>query len=438
MGWKLWQKSSVSAPTSQPSSASTDWPTEACDSIRALAALHRRDVDPFTEWRHLEFAVDQKLESLFRKHVRVHRVNTWFSMYLLQRGEVEAGMLRDAFPYMMDELFPNAGMRERSRDLLVLQADAIDYFLRLSDEVKEAAVNGTTLESTPQWHFALHLLRVDPDSPFATKGRVPETQRRALAACLEKASDDAQDTFAPMLQAIQRFDASKLPYWEWSKTLGAHERHLQRRHNNPLFAPGRRVVTVSDVYSARVLDAKDYEEASQALMAIGEELRDFKFTPHWHVVLNEKKAQIEALEYRIAGMDRRGDKLRPRVQFLRKHAIGYMTDILKTFNPARLPGIEEAETAHARFFAQNSSDWSWQVYRGDVIPDDEASQALLSESAESIAQIVKGAGQFQHPHGFLPRARAELLPIVRGAYAAGHNIPGLERKLEILGIRVKR
>ena len=76
----------------------------------------------------------------------------------------------------------------------------------------------------------------------------------------------------------------------------------------------------------------------------------------------------------------------------------------------------------------------WQVYRGDVIPDDEASAALLCESAASIAQIVKDAAQFDAVHPFLARARAEVLDIVRGVRAGGHNIDDLEQKLAILRV----
>jgi hypothetical protein len=62
-------------------------------------------------------------------------------------------------------------------------------------------------------------------------------------------------------------------------------------------------------------------------------------------------------------------------------------------------------------------------------------QALLCESVKSITQIVKGAEQFDE---FLSQARPELIDIVRNARAAGHEIPGLEDKLAIFGVGVKR
>jgi hypothetical protein len=135
----------------------------------------------------------------------------WFSVYLLQRGEVEAKMLRDAFPHIMDELFPNEGTRDRIHNLLEAQAYAVDYFMTLSEEERAAATNPTALESTSQWHLAFYLLVFNPDSPFVEPDEVPDGQQHALAACLEKASKEAQYAFTPMLQAINRFDAAKLP-----------------------------------------------------------------------------------------------------------------------------------------------------------------------------------------------------------------------------------
>ena len=193
-------------------------------------------------------------------------------------------------------------------------------------------------------------------------------------------------------------------------------------------------MTVSDVYSARVLDAKEAGDVSQALQDIAGELAGFKLIPHWNVFLNNRKARLEALEYRAAGMDRGGDELKLMTQALRKHAIGFATDILKRSDRRQVSEIEAAEAVRAQFMAQNSCDWSWQVYRGDVIPDDEASAALLCESATSIAQIVKGAEQFEAVHPFLACARAEVLDIVRGVRAGGHNIDDLEQKLTILGV----
>ena len=39
-------------------------------------------------------------------------LRVWFSAYLLNHGEVEANMLRDAFPHVMDEFLPNQDMRD--------------------------------------------------------------------------------------------------------------------------------------------------------------------------------------------------------------------------------------------------------------------------------------------------------------------------------------
>lgn len=423
MGWKLWGKST---------SSSASWPEEANDSLRVLAAMYGRDTPPFTEWREPRFPIDRELETLFRANVRAYQLHVWFAMYLVEHDEVEAGMLRDAFPFVMDELFPGQGMGESVRDLLELQVYASDYFMDLSAEDRKAAMQATTLESIPQWHYACYLLAYDPESPYLPGDEVPENQKRALAACMEKACDAAKEAFTPLLKAIKRFDASKLPGCKWSENMGAHERHLCRRQGNPLFAPERRAVTVSDVYAARVLDAKDFNEVSAALQSLGRQLADVQLDRNWNVTLDKIRKQLETLQYHVAGMDRRGDDLKPRVKFLKDHAVGFTKDMLKHIDPSQVPAIEKAEALQAQFLAEKG-DWSWQVLRGDVIPDDEIVEALLCESAEAIAQV--GAKDYKMgPIDFLTSARITAVEIARRMRAEGREAPGMEEKLKALGV----
>jgi hypothetical protein len=425
MDWKFWGKSA---------SSSAGWPEEANDSLRLLAAMYGRDTSPFTEWREPRFSIDHELEPLFRANVRAYQLHVWFAMYLAEHGEVQAGMLRDAFPLVMDELFPSKGMGDRTGDLLELQASACAHFMNLPAEVRNAAMQATTLESIPQWHYACYLLVSDPESSYLPEDEVPESQKRALAACMEKACDAAKDAFTPLLKAIKRFDAAKLPGCKWSEKMGAHERHLWRRQYNPLFAPERRAVTVSDVYAARVLDTKDFNEVSTALQSLGRQLADLQPDRDWNVTLDKIRKQLEALQYHVAGMDRRGDDLRSGVKFLKDHAVGFATDILKHIDPSQVPNIEKAEALQAQFLAEKG-DWSWQVLRGDVIPDDEIVEALLCESAEAIAQVVIGAKDYKMgPIDFLTSARITAVEIARRVRAEGSEVPGMEEKLKALGV----
>ena len=139
MRWKFWQKPEAS--TASHAWSSINWPADACDSLRALAALYLRDVHPFTEWRAEGFAIESGLESLFRRTVKAHQLHVWFALYLAQRGEVEAKMLRDALPHVMDELEPNEEMGDRIHNLLEAQSCAVDYFSELSAEEKAAAAD---------------------------------------------------------------------------------------------------------------------------------------------------------------------------------------------------------------------------------------------------------------------------------------------------------
>ena len=437
MQWKNWFRSSPPA-SAPPAASKSPWPADAWDSVRVLAALYVRGAPPFVEWNDPEYPARADLEPMFRASIKVYQLHLWLSMYLLKRGEVEASMLRDAVPHAIQALVPDAGVREAIRDALCLQADALQHFMNLPDEARSRAMRATGLATIPQWHFARYLLATDPDSPFREPGGVPKGERQALAARMEKACDAAQDVFEPMLQAIEHFDATTLPGWDWSPSMGAHERHLQRRKDNPLFAPERRHITVSDVYAARLLDKQNHDEAAAALKSIGRELASFQMSGEWDRFLNDRKAQIEALQYRILGMHRRGDHLRERAAFLRGHAVGFMRDALKAVAPAQLAGLEKAEAQHAQFLARVPSDWSWQVFRGDVIPDDEAVEALLCEDVEVIEQVVREETRpDREPTEFLEGARAQLREMAPILEELKDEIPQLAEKLFILGVRVE-
>lgn len=58
---------------------------------------------------------------------------------------------------------------------------------------------------------------------------------------------------------IAQIPASAGPRILWSDNPGAYEQHLMRRHNNPLFPKGRRVISQAEIDVARKHDNNDYK-----------------------------------------------------------------------------------------------------------------------------------------------------------------------------------
>jgi hypothetical protein len=120
---------------------------------------------------------------------------------------------------------------------------------------------------------------------------------------------------------------------------------------------------------------------------------------------------------------------------LRGYVVGIMRDVLSKKDPAEAAIIDEAEVLHAHKEAVLAPDLTRQMRHPDnIIPPAEVIPALLSEDNKSLTTIVKTMEQEQSLRDALLSARTGSLDAVRKARAAGHEIPGIDEKLKILGI----
>jgi hypothetical protein len=306
MSWKFPFKAkvvSLTAPT-------VVWPSDAYDSVRFLFGMYVKKTHPFSEWRSADAALDPAIENLAEISVTGYQLLHWFIMYGQQRGTVEAVMLKDAFCHLFVNADSSPDMESQIYWMLNFQQEAFNYYLNLGNDRKKPVVDGKEVELPQEYFIASYHLFGFPDSPYANE-KALDGQERQLALCLAQGRFSMQSTFVPMQQAIQTFDAAKTPHWRWTKAIGAHERHLQRRQNNPLFSLGRRTVTGTDVYEARLRDAKAHSEALKEVEAIRQELQTTELPLTWFAYLNEKRERIEAVQNQIAAMDRCGDDLKP-------------------------------------------------------------------------------------------------------------------------------
>ncbi len=377
-----------------------------------------------------------EIEELASTNVKGYQLCLWFAMYQERRGAIEARMLRDAFFNVFDLLSEGEdSLGKQVRWILGFQDKAIAYVDEIPPEKKTALEEGLGTQMPPEYYIALYQLLGFPESPYAPdKEELPEAQQRALCVCLLNGRITAHEFFSPMLDAIQTFDPAKIPHWEWSKTLGAYERHLQRRHGNPLFTPERQTVTAADVYQARVHDAQAHDVALKDLETIRKELREEELPYTWFEYLNDKRERIEAVQDRIGVMDRCGDDLKPLADRLREYVVGIIQDTVKE-DPKRAQLIAEAEELVAQRRAFSSTDWVRQIrHPENVIPPEEVASALLTESPDTVTQIVLGLESDAKLRTALIHIRTGSLDVVRRASAAGQATPEMVEKLQILGV----
>jgi hypothetical protein len=412
-------------PVTPPSASSLAWRTDAYESVKCLWGMYINELAPFSEWHDLNAPLLPQLEEMAGTNVKGYQLWLWFDIYRRRRGAIESRMLQDAFC----DLF-NPGS-DQINWLLDFQAKGVRFVAEMPSEKKASVEKAFGCKMPIEFYLPMHQLLSFPDSPYAEgKHEMPDAQHHALTLCLVKGAVAANELFTPMLDAIQNFDASRIPSWKWLDALGAHERHLRRRQNNPLFAAERHLVTVSEVYEARILDAKAHDAALDELRQIRNELRDTDVSHNWYDFLKKMHKRVRAAQHRIASMDRCGDELKPFAEKLLAFVRDCMREWISENNPEGLASLEEAQKIDAQYDATFSSDWICQI---SDIPSAERTASLLTDPVSSLTAIVRTLESSSGLREVLVIARPEALDLVRKARSEGHQLPGIEEKLKILG-----
>jgi hypothetical protein len=411
------------------------WPTDAYDSVRFLFGMYVKKTHPFSDWRTARANLASAIEELAETSVTGYQLLLWFVLYGKRHGSIESLMLKDAFCHLFSELDSASDMESQVHWMLNFQEEAINYYINLGDDKKKSMVNGKELELPQEYFIASYHLLGFPDSPYAN-GNVPlDGQEGQLAMCLAQGRFSMQSIFIPMQEAVQTFDAAKIPFWKWTVAIGAHERHLQRRHNNPLFEPSRRIVTGADVYNARLKDSMARADLIRDLDALRTELRVTELPPTWFDYLNKMRVRAEAIVTRIAMQGRAAADQKARADQTRAYIVGIMRDALATTGEDQVVGIDAAEKLYASSQNMASIEWRNQVRHPEkIVPPQEVIAALLCEDLNSLRAIVNEMETQPTFREALANARTGALDIVRPAVATGCNIPEIKEKLAILGV----
>lgn len=424
MGWKFWEKKPQPA-----AQQALEWPTDSLASVKKLIALYISEVPPFNQWRANDAQLTPETEKIAEVGSRGLALGTWFWQFAGIHGDIAMQMALDAFCNLLDELTGEDKAGEQTYKLIALIDNARQSFADMPEEQRSRVVNGETITVNFHWFLALALLTQLPTSPSYQKDDVG-THDLEVAICLEHASQYAQAFWEPMLAAIGPFNPASYSTWRWSARPGAFERHLQRRHNNPLFPEARRHVTAADVYYARVRDAQELQDVRRALSAVFEELNKGDLPFDWYPHLNGLREQLDEAYDALqrAGGD---EHLEQSWASMRKHVMDVWRTALGDDANA-LANLDRAEESTALGFAE-AHDWVNQMtHPSKPIPPEDVAAALLSEPVEQVAKTVERLGEGEALAGL----RKLALQVVLEALAEGHKVPQHREKLAALGVGI--
>lgn len=433
MTWQFWKKKAASKAIVPQA---LEWPADAYASVRMLLGMYLSKTAPFAHWRKSDVGLTPEVEDAAEFSTKSYQLALWFWMFGHTHGGVAARMARDALCLLWGEVNEEDKMGDMLELVLNMQDNAYDAYAKTPAVMRKITTDGEEFELPREYFIAMYLLLAVDTSPYYQKEN-PDVRGDdfALTECLNQAQAEAQYIFTPMLAAIGQFEPSNFPKWKWSAAPGAHERHLQRRHNNPMFRLDRQTVTSSDVYQARVWDIAALYDARKKAEEIRIELRDTELPDNWSSYLNQMRERIDALACEVRMIGQNAAEVERTVATLRDFVIGVWRDTVTPY-PDKLAALEEAETLNTNHInVVFATDWLRQLGNPiRVIPVDEVVSSLLAENIDDLIATVKVLESEPDLRGSLLSVRTGALDVVRPALAAGHMLPNIKEKLNILGV----
>jgi hypothetical protein len=426
MAWKLWKAEKRYDET-------RNWPSGTHESLKQLLNLYQgSDSPPFANWAAPGISFSPDIEAFARHGVRGYQLALWFWLFAEKHGTIAAKMVRESLCLLADAAQPSSG--DRIDALLDLENRLAHSVEAMSSQAHIFRLDALSVELPTEFFLATGLLRLAPDSPYAaTEGASLQGNDFKLADCLRHATGEGLAVFRPMVDAVD-FDAKSLPNWKWSAHPGAAERHLQRRHNNPLFPLHRQMVTAHEVYEARLADAQALQDIRGELSEISRSFGETTELPlNWQSFLEGYRDRVDRLDERRLVAGGQSASLGEAIAALRD-------DILTTWrasihkNRHSLDSLEQDEAKRTeRRTLLYGCDWTAQLLsHGSLIPPEEVVPSLLSEPAPELEKAVNGLQGEPRLHATLAQCCSTAHRLVDELRAAGHPLPEIGDKLRIL------
>ncbi|WP_245643904.1 tryptophan leader peptide [Paraburkholderia oxyphila] len=387
---------------------------------------------PFARWAAPGIAFAPEVEATAQNGVKGYQLALWFWLFAEKHGTIAARMTRESFCLLADAAQPSSG--DAIDELLDFENRLAHSVEAISGEQRTFRQEGLSVELPMEFFLATGALRLRPDSPYAGNADVPlQGNDYKLADCFRHATEEALAVFRPMIEAVE-FDAKSLPNWKWSSRPGAAERHLQRRHSNPLFPLHRQMVTAHDVHEARLADNQALQDIRNELNEVSRAFFEKPALPlNWQPYLENYLDHLDRLDERRLVAAGQNASLGDAIAALRADVLAtWRAEIQKNRHSLATLDQDEARKAQRRALLFGC-DWTAQLLsHGSLIPPEEVVPALLSESPAELEKAVTGLQAEPRLHETLAHCRAVAHRLVSELRAAGHNFPDMTDKLRIL------
>ena len=173
----------------------------------------------------------------------------------------------------------------------------------------------------------------------------------------------------------------------FSRRPGRHERHLRRRHANPLFPESRRAVSESDVMAARRLDQAEVEDLMQRFRDLVQRAIDLE--PHVQSdVLLQLKEDFDRAYEECAGLAGDQSKVKEAIETL----VGTIMNAIRKGaegDPVAMQKLDEEE--EARRLHYRLLEWPLVadlLHPETVIREEELVPTLLSEEDAGLEEVL--------------------------------------------------
>jgi hypothetical protein len=288
-------------------------------------------------------------------------------------------------------------------------------------------------------------------------------QRRGSNVAVDEyiSQADADDVESNFAECLERARNTALPYWNsviaatrldkesvrwlrqqptggdsttalammWSPVPGCYERHLQRKHSNPLFPLEDRQVSVAEVRAAQDRDAQDAQELEKEFREILEAISDMPEMVTWSVV-NEVRERIDNLSaHALAVSGVSGLEVFDKLQQIHQVLIGSAREGMKN-DPDMLDRLETSEQYYHQGKEAFLNTFVQQLTRdGTPINESETLPSLLSESSRVIESVVA-----VYDEKALKPIRAGARQVLQAAMKNGLPLEEATEKLKALGM----
>lgn len=247
----------------------------------------------------------------------------------------------------------------------------------------ESLINDSSSESQALVAFLSEVYRANAnEEPNAAA--IGRTFFACLAARDEEPDSALIQTFQELYDAhAATLDDSVSSDLEFSENPGFFERHLRRKHNNPLFPEQDRLVTQEQIEAARERDQSDVFELKARFIDL---LSDVQETPE-HATgdhIGRLREAIDDLLHRAAEIGGDADAIRDSLSELRDTLIDIWREGVRG-NEVSLRALDDAERMHREYHEIFNTPFLAQVQR---IPSEDVIPAMLSEPPETIRKVM--------------------------------------------------